>query len=206
MPINRAHAIAWVAVLLCIQSGPLAAHPGRVDADGCHQDAGARKKHCHAERSNANAPKFDAANPPRPGDEGVFHGPLVRVADGDTLRAKVQGVVMEFRLAEVDAPELNQPYGERAKQELASLVGKRQLVIMPFDTDRYGRTVAHVWAGGVHVNQEMVRRGAAWFYDAYSRGDALYRVEQEARRAKRGLWALPLGARIEPWVWRREPR
>jgi endonuclease YncB( thermonuclease family) len=206
MPINRVHAIAWIAVLLCIQSGPVAGHPGRVDADGCHQDVGARKKHCHAERSNANAPKFDPAHPPRPGDEGVFHGPLVRVGDGDTLRAKVQGVVMEFRLAEVDAPELNQPYGDRAKHELASLVAKQELVIMPFDTDRYGRTVAHVWAGGRHVNREMVERGAAWFYDAYSLGDGLYHVEQEARRAQRGLWGLPLADRIEPWVWRQERR
>jgi endonuclease YncB( thermonuclease family) len=170
MSISRVHAIAWVAILLCIQSGPV------------------------------------AAKPPQPGDEGVFHGPLVRVGDGDTLQVKIQGVVMKFRLAEVDAPELNQPYGERAKRELASLVGKQYLVIVPFDTDRYGRTVAHVWVGGVQVNQEMVRRGAAWFYDAYSRGDALYHIEQEARRAKRGLWALPVKDRIEPWVWRREQR
>jgi endonuclease YncB( thermonuclease family) len=113
---------------------------------------------------------------------------------------------MEFRLAEVDAPELNQPYGERAKRELASLVAKQNLVIMPFDTDRYGRTVAYVWAAGVQVNREMVRRGAAWFYDAYSRGDALYHIEQEARQARRGLWALPLAERVEPWVWRRERR
>lgn len=181
-------------------------HPGRVDRNGCHQDERARKKHCHADRSNARAPKFDPRNPPRPGDEGVFHGPLVRVGDGDSLYVKVQGVVMGFRLSEVDAPELKQPYGKTAKAELTSLVSRRNLVLMPFDTDRYGRTVAHVWADGVHVNYEMVRRGAAWFYDAYSRGDALYHVEQQARDAKRGLWALPLKDRVEPWVWRREER
>lgn len=193
-------------VFLALITTAVQSHPGRVDQSGCHQSSGGGKKHCHPERSNARAPKFDPDDPPRPGDEGVFFGPVVRVGDGDTLHVKVQGVVMEFRLSEVDAPELRQPYGNKARAELNSLVSKREVVLMPFDTDRYGRTVAHVWAGNVHVNYEMVRRGAAWFYDAYSRGDALYHVEQAARDAKRGLWALPLKDRVEPWVWRREAR
>jgi len=145
-----------------------------------------------------------AANPPRAGDEGVFFGPLVRVKDGDSLVAKVQGVAMEFRLADIDAPELEQPYGRAAKQELASLVSGQQLVLVPLDTDRYGRTVAQIWIGKTHVNAELVKRGAAWFYSEFARSPALYEVEQEARDAKRGLWALPLKERVEPWVWRRK--
>ena len=143
-----------------------------------------------------------AAHPPRAGDEGVFFGPLVRVKDGDSLVVKVQGVAMDFRLAEIDAPELDQPYGRAAKQELAALVAGKQLVLVPLDTDRYGRTVAQVWNGDTHVNRELVKRGAAWFYSEFARSAALYEVEQEARGAKRGLWALPLQDRIEPWEWR----
>jgi endonuclease YncB( thermonuclease family) len=154
----------------------------------------------------SRAPRFDPAHPPQAGDEGVFYGPLVRVKDGDSLVAKVQGVAMEIRLAEIDSPELNQPYGRDAKQALASLASGRQLVIMPFDTDRYGRTVAHVWNGATHLNAEMVKRGAAWFYSEYARSATLYEVEQEARSAKRGLWALPLKERIEPWLWREQAR
>src|SRR5678816_2109014 len=78
-----------------------------------------------------------AEHPPRPGDEGVFYGPLVRVKDGDSLVAKVQGVAMDFRLAEIDAPELDQPYGRTAKQELVTLTTGQQLVLVPVDTDRY---------------------------------------------------------------------
>ena len=144
-----------------------------------------------------------SAHPPRAGDEGVFYGPLVRVKDGDSLVAKVQGVAMEIRLAEIDAPEIAQPYGRTAKQELASLASGQQLVIMPIDTDRYGRTVAHVWNGSTHLNAELVKRGAAWFYSEYASTEALYDVEQEARNAKRGLWALPLQDRLEPWEWRK---
>src|SRR5688500_6966852 len=76
-----------------------------------------------------------AANqPPRAGDEGVFYGPLVRVKDGDSLVAKVQGVEMDFRLADVDAPELDQPYGQQAKRDLLALARGQQLVLMPIDT------------------------------------------------------------------------
>lgn len=154
----------------------------------------------------SRAPRFDPGHPPSAGDEGVFYGPLVRVKDGDSLIVKVQGVAMDFRLADVDAPELDQPYGPRAKQELMSLASGRQLVIVPVDTDRYGRTVAHVWNGNIYLNAEMVERGAAWFYSRFARGPALYAIEQEARNAKRGLWVLPLKERVEPWVWRERKR
>ena len=49
----------------------------------------------------------------------------------------------------------------------------------------------------------MVKRGAAWFYPEFARSEALYDVEQQARDAQRGLWALPLQDRIEPWEWRK---
>jgi endonuclease YncB( thermonuclease family) len=156
--------------------------------------------------AQSRAPRFDPAHPPHAGDEGVFYGPLVRVKDGDSLVVKVQGVAMDFRLADIDAPERDQPYGRNAKQELASLASGGQLVLLPIDTDRYGRTVAQVWSGTTHLNAEMVRRGAAWFYAEFARGKALYDVEQEARSAKRGLWALPLKERIEPWLWRERAR
>lgn len=147
-----------------------------------------------------------ANHPPRAGDEGVFYGPLVRVKDGDSLVAKVQGVEMDFRLADVDAPELDQPYGEQAKRDLLALARGQQLVLQPIDTDRYGRTVAHVWNGTTYVNAEIVRRGGAWFYAEFARGKTLYDVEQEARNAQRGLWALPLKDRVEPWFWRENKR
>lgn len=143
---------------------------------------------------------------PRAGDEGVFYGPLVRVKDGDSLVVKVQGVAMDVRLAGIDAPELSQPYGRNARQVLTLLASGRQLVIKPLDTDRYGRTVAHVWNGETQLNLEMVRRGGAWFYSEFARGAELHKVEQEARNAKLGLWALPPKDRIEPWLWREQHR
>ena len=79
-------------------------------------------------------------------------------------------------------------------------------MLVPIDTDRYGRTVAFVWRSDLCINRELVRRGAAWFYDEYSKSNALFEVEEEARNARRGLWASPAKDRVEPWVWRREKR
>lgn len=143
---------------------------------------------------------------PRGGEEGVFDGPVTWVTDGDSLRVLVKGRHMEVRLADVDAPEREQPYGWQAKLELIDLVRDRHVVIVPRDVDRYGRVVARVWVGDLDVNRELVRRGAAWFYSQYAQDEALYYAEQEARDAQRGLWALPVAERMEPWHWRARAR
>lgn len=193
---------AFVLALTFLAGATLVvAHPGGVDKEGCHRESRSNTRHCHQETIG-----FDAAHPPRAGDEGVFYGPLVRITDGDSLFVKVQGVQMEFRLAEIDAPEYDQPYGEQARRELTDLIGDEPLVLVPFDTDSYGRTVAHAWVGDLQLNHEMVKRGAAWFLSAYTKDETLFYVEEEARDAKRGLWALPLDQRVEPWEWRRRVR
>jgi endonuclease YncB( thermonuclease family) len=194
-------ALARIASAACaIASFGLSAHPGGVDEDGCHIEAKTQQRHCH------HAHVVDPGKPAKPGDEGVFYGPLVSVKDGDTFQVKVQGVVMDFRLAGVDAPESDQPYGDQARQTLAALIGKRQCVLVPIDTDRYGRTVAFLWIGDVYVNREMVNRGAAWFYSEFASDASLFDVEEGARAQRRGLWSLPLKDRIEPSQWRRERR
>ncbi|HLS82158.1 MAG TPA: thermonuclease family protein [Steroidobacter sp.] len=195
---RRALWLLAAASPLVVAPGLAAAHPGAVDAKGCHVDSRSARRRCHGASTLE-----DLSRTPRSGDEGVFHGPLVRVIDGDSLEAQIQGVVMEFRLAEIDAPEYDQPYGPDAKRLLEELIGERTLVLAPFDIDSYGRTVAHVWAGDVQLNRELVIRGAAWFLSDFTLDETLYYVEQEAREAKRGLWALPAAQRVEPWEWRK---
>jgi endonuclease YncB( thermonuclease family) len=153
-------------------------------------------------------PAYDREHPPKPGDEGVFYGPLVKVVDGDSLNAKVQGVVMRFRLQGVDAPEHDQPYGTESTALLRRLTRGpgQQLVLVFDDVDKYGRVVVQAWVGDLELNAEMVRRGAAWSESVFARDDRLYWIEQEARERKVGLWALPAKNRIEPWEWRKRKR
>jgi endonuclease YncB( thermonuclease family) len=134
-------------------------------------------------------------------------GRVVGIADGDTLTvldaARQQTRV---RLAEIDAPESHQPYGSRAKQALSDLAFGKSVRVVVQDTDRYGRTVGRIYAEFVDVNAEMVRQGAAWVYRQYNRDTSLLRLEQEARDARRGLWALPEAERTPPWEWRAAER
>ena len=126
---------------------------------------------------------------------GIADGDTLTVLDGDRRQVRV-------RLAEIDTPESGQPYGDRARQALSDLAFGKAVRIVVVDTDRYGRTVGRVHEGAVDVNAEMVRRGAAWVFRRYSRDPALLRLEDEARSARRGLWALPEAERAPPWEWR----
>jgi len=71
---------------------------------------------------------------------------------------------VKVRLGEIDTPESKQPFGERAKQTLSDLAYNKPARVVVQDTDRYGRTVGRVYVGGVDVNAEMVKQGAAWVY------------------------------------------
>jgi endonuclease YncB( thermonuclease family) len=192
---------------LMLATTPAFAHTGGLAKDGCHTDGKTGQRHCHPERLRAkDLGTCDLKDPPKAGDEGVFYGPLVRVIDGDTFEAKIQGVVTEFRLAEVDAPESIQPYGKEARQTLVGLVTGQSLILVPIDTDRYGRTVVFAWVANSCINEAMVRRGAGYFYDEYSNSDYLYGVENDARDHNRGVWALPVKDRVPPAQWRKEHR
>jgi len=51
-------------------------------------------------------------------------GLVVSVHDGDTLTVLVGKQQVKVRLAEIDAPELRQPFGNRSRQSLAELCFK----------------------------------------------------------------------------------
>ena len=129
--------------------------------------------------------------------------PAGGVGDGDTLTLLTERrEEVRIRLSDIDTPERRQPYGDRARQALSDLAFGKAVRVVVVDTDRHGRTVGRVHEGAVDVNAEMVRRGAAWVFRRYSRDPALLRLEDEARSARRGLWALPEAERAPPWEWR----
>jgi micrococcal nuclease len=108
----------------------------------------------------------------------------------------------KIRLAEIDAPERHQPYGERAKQSLSDLCFGKQVEVLPRVKDQYKRTVAHIKCAGVDANMEQVKRGMAWIYRRYARDHNLYVMQHDAKAAKRGLWADP--SPTPPWEFRKQ--
>lgn len=135
---------------------------------------------------------------------------LVSVGDGDTIRVLTsEGQRVTIRLACIDAPETAQgESGAAATQALKQMLAGRSLEIAPQTIDRYGRTVAEVYANGRNVNLKMVEVGAAYVYRQYLSGcnqDAYLSAEQQAGRNREGVWRSG-GTEERPWDFRRNRR
>lgn len=128
------------------------------------------------------------------------------VVDGDTIEIHDQRI----RLNGIDAPESAQlctdaageeyRCGQRASLALADfLKAHRPTSCIEVDRDQFRRMVAVCTSGGVDIGEWMVRKGYAVDWPKYSAG-FYAAAENEARRAKRGVWA---GSFERPWDWRK---
>jgi len=133
---------------------------------------------------------------------GQFTARVIAVFDGDTVMAvSNSGPPVKVRLADIDAPEKEQPEGIASKKSLSELVLHKQVSMNVQATDIYGRLVAHLTVDGRSVNEEQLRRGMAWEYSNYHSNKTYIALQSEAQQARRGLWA---GAEImEPAQWRK---
>ncbi len=130
-----------------------------------------------------------------------FTGRVVGVSDGDTITVLHNGKGERIRLHGIDCPEKRQAFGNRAKQFTSNLVFAKTVTVQVMDRDRYGRTVGEVLLpDGRSLNHELVRAGLAWMYRRYTDDQSLSDLEEEARVARRGLWADPHA--VPPWEWR----
>lgn len=136
-------------------------------------------------------------------------GRVVGVLDGDTIDVlRSDNTSVRIRFNGIDAPEKDQPYGQKSKAHLSGLVFNQTVRVEYSSTDRYGRILGDVFVGetktALWVNKEMIDAGLAWHYKQYNSDDRLALAEDAARQAKRGLWAGP--GPIAPWEWRRNKR
>jgi endonuclease YncB( thermonuclease family) len=132
-------------------------------------------------------------------------GRVIGIADGDTLTVLVnEHDQIKVRLAEIDAPEKSQPFGQRSKQSLSDLCFNTEAVLQTTGIDRYGRTLAKVYCSGIDANTEQVKTGLAWAYRKYLHDQSLLELESEARTSKRGLWAD--NDPVPPWGFRKLKR
>ena len=130
---------------------------------------------------------------------------LVRVVDGDTIRALLDGKETKIRVYGIDCPERNQPFGEYATGATAmALIGKK-IRVLPLYEDRYERTVAVVLLeNGSTLEEWLVLIGAAWVYPQYcDRPECAEweRLQEESRERGLGLWSG--GRPVPPWEWRK---
>ena len=129
-------------------------------------------------------------------------GKVVSAHDGDTLTVLEGTTQIKVRLAEIDAPELKQAFGQRARQALGERLQGKQVRVEWEKRDKYGRTLGTVYLGEESINLWQVRNGWAWQYKQYSKSETLKRAEEQARKEKVGLWqdVNP----VPPWEWRKK--
>ena len=125
---------------------------------------------------------------------------VVRVIDGDTFLASVGGGEQTIRLLNVDTPETKDPgkpvecMGPEATAFLQDVLPVGSTVTLRYDqdrTDKYGRTLAGVFAHDSLLNAEIARRGLGtamkvgtndrWFKDVDTAQDV-------ARSQTKGLY------------------
>ena len=128
---------------------------------------------------------------------------VVGIKDGDTV------VVLDslnnqttLRLAEVDCPEKNQPFGTKAKQFTSDQIYLKTIKYVVKDTDRYGRSIAMIYfdEDNKYLSAEIRKAGMGWHYKRYSTSKELADFEINARKNKIGLWVD--SNPIEPSAWR----
>jgi endonuclease YncB( thermonuclease family) len=108
---------------------------------------------------------------------------------------------VKVRLASMDAPERGQAFGRASRTELARICAGQAATVVDHGLERNGRTLGTVYCQGIDANANQVRAGMAWVYRQYApAGSPLYRFEEEARAARRGLWTEP--DPLPPWEWR----
>ena len=107
------------------------------------------------------------------------------VIDGDTI--KIRG--MKIRLAGVNAPELDRPYGVKSKYEMVNIVKGKKVYVVPDGTTSYDRIVATCYVDGdFDIGAELIKRGLALDIPSFTGGKY---TEFETKDARRRIKNVP---------------
>lgn len=136
-----------------------------------------------------------SGNPSAPLPQGAEAVTVISITDGDTLDiTTADGTSDTIRLIGVNSPETGECFSDEAALVLNILTPEENHVGLTTDVsdrDQYDRLLRYVWVGGLSVNEELVRRGAA-ISRQYPPDTAMAtRFEQaqlEAKNQELGLW------------------
>lgn len=133
---------------------------------------------------------------------------VITVSDGDTLtcyRLNLRRSQTKLRFAYIDAPESSQSYGAESQRLVKKMVYRKLVRVKITDIDRYGRCVGVIFRFRRNMNEELVKRGAAWVYEEYIKDPKqrkhMLSLQDKAKKTKKGLWC---GSRpVRPSIYRK---
>lgn len=128
--------------------------------------------------------------------------PVLRVIDGDTIVAEINGQPMHIRLIGINSPELNDKrtrvacLAQKAKEEAQKILDGQNIYLekdpTQGDYDKYNRLLAYIFtANGTNFDKLMIEEGYAYEYTyrlPYKYQSEFKTAQNEARAAQRGLW------------------
>ena len=143
-------------------------------------------------------PDLPGPQPPDPGGAEVIadlgldlvDAQVVRVIDGDSLIAVVDGIETEVRLQGINAPERDECLGSDSRIRLEEVLGSGPVQVAGTEFDQFDRLLGIVTAGGLPVNVTQVADGLAIPLAADSPiDDLVLAAEERARELGVGIWS-----------------
>jgi hypothetical protein len=108
----------------------------------------------------------------------IDYGKVVKVYDGDTITVAARlpysaspTYRFHIRLAGIDTPEMKgngeaeKAIATKARNALHELVYGKVVLVSNRKTEKYGRVLADIWLGNIHVNQWLLDKGYAVKYE-----------------------------------------
>ena len=118
-------------------------------------------------------------------------GTVISVADGDTVRLRLDGSsqTIRVRLEGIDAPEQGEPFSTQARNATRVLLFNKKVILKPSDVDNYDRLVARIMVDSKDSSMELVESGLACHFTRFANDPSLAKAQVTARTAGRGFWA-----------------
>jgi endonuclease YncB( thermonuclease family) len=124
----------------------------------------------------------------------TLYGKVIEVNSGDVITISNLNRPVRIKLLGVDAPEMNQAFGDVAKKHLSDLVFDKGVLVNYSGISSDSSLTGRVLLNDADIGAQMIRDGAAWFDP--NTGDRLATTDREvyqqselaARSEHRGLW------------------
>ncbi|MDO5100113.1 MAG: thermonuclease family protein [Eubacteriales bacterium] len=129
---------------------------------------------------------------------------VVRTIDGDTLIVRIGEEEHKMRILMIDTPEsvhedpaMNVPMGKTASDFTKQYLPAGKEITLEYDqekTDQYGRLLAYIRVDDIDLGAKLVEEGLAkvvMYKPNKARHQAYLKLQKEAKKAKRGVWAYP---------------
>ena len=118
----------------------------------------------------------------------ILEGTVTDVIDGNTIILDLKHNKLLAKLYGIIAPELDQPYGKKAKEQLRRLINDRNVKIYVTGTNYIGIDIIKIFYAGEYINSIMLKEGAAWQNQIYESDIELTIATDWAQEEKQGLW------------------